>query len=171
MTTYIDENKPLTEERYLTATDASNLRVEADRRSDADILIAAAWSGYNIGTTLMRLHTKPDRQALELVQVQVAMHAVKIGVEYPDAVAAAVLSWWLRRTCRACSGRRKEVITGTPILSKTDCRACSGLGEAKLPYGSEGRALVTWLDRCKQMAVEGIKQRLRPSRKIVAPSP
>ena len=35
---------PDIEEQYISAGDSSNLRVEADRRSDADILIAAAGS-------------------------------------------------------------------------------------------------------------------------------
>lgn len=51
------------EESYASATTASNLRVEADRRGDADVLIAAAWSMSRIGGALLRLHSEYDSTA------------------------------------------------------------------------------------------------------------
>lgn len=53
-------NKPTTEERYTSAIDATNLRVEADRSGDADFLIASGWSQSRIGSALMRLHSEWD---------------------------------------------------------------------------------------------------------------
>lgn len=52
--------KPDIEERYMSACTASNLRVEADRPSAADIIIAAGWSQSRIGGALLRLHTEYD---------------------------------------------------------------------------------------------------------------
>lgn len=49
-----------TDEQYSTATNASNLRVEADKRSQADILIAAGWSHSRAGMALLRLHSEYD---------------------------------------------------------------------------------------------------------------
>lgn len=50
------------DEAYTSATHASNLRVEmdADRRSNADVLIAAAWSPSRLGGALLRLHSEFD---------------------------------------------------------------------------------------------------------------
>jgi len=49
-------------EAYTSATHASNLRVEidADRRSSADVLMAAAWSPSRLGGALLRLHSEFD---------------------------------------------------------------------------------------------------------------
>jgi hypothetical protein len=52
-----------TEEAYASATHSSNLRVEADRRGDADVLIAAGWSMSRIGGALLRLHSEYDSVA------------------------------------------------------------------------------------------------------------
>lgn len=50
------------EERYSSATNASNLKVERDSnvRNVADILIAAGWSRSHFGTSLMRLQSEWD---------------------------------------------------------------------------------------------------------------
>lgn len=56
----IDEEKPGIEEAYTTAAQSSNLRVQAELRGDADILIAAGWNQSRIGGALLRLHTEFD---------------------------------------------------------------------------------------------------------------
>lgn len=55
-----DSEKPGLEELYTSATHSSNLRVQAERRGDADFIIAAGWSQSRIGGALMRLHTEYD---------------------------------------------------------------------------------------------------------------
>ena len=60
----MQENEPPgIEEKYSSAVHASNLRVEADRGSPADILIAAAWSPSRLGGALLRLHSEWDSAA------------------------------------------------------------------------------------------------------------
>lgn len=152
-----------TEERYISATNTSNLRVEADRNGPGDILICAGWSASTLGLALMRLHTKPDTAALEKVHQQVAMRASEWGIERPDVVASAVIAWWLDKVCKTCHGRKFDAIAGTPALSAIVCPVCKGTGETKLFYGEAGRKLANWLDSCKSSAVDSIKRRLRPS--------
>ncbi len=152
-----------TEERYISATNTSNLRVEADRNGPGDILICAGWSASTLGLALMRLHTKPDTAALEKVHQQVAMSASEWGIERPDVVASAVIAWWLDKVCKTCHGRKFDAIAGTPALSAIVCPACRGTGESRLPHGEAGRKLANWLDSCKSSAVDSIKRRLRPS--------
>ena len=67
----LNDEKRTVEEAYCSATQSSNLRVEADRRGDADILIAAGWSMSRIGAALLRLHSEFD------------------GVEHPRTATAA----------------------------------------------------------------------------------
>lgn len=56
----VDPNKRDIEESYTSATAASNLTVKSERRGDADLLIAAAWSKSRIGAALLRLHSEWD---------------------------------------------------------------------------------------------------------------
>ncbi len=151
-----------TEEKYLVATNTSNLRVEAERTGAADVIIAAGWSASRIGGALMRLHTKATRDNLALVHEQVRMKADRLGIERPDAVASAVIAWWLDKLCKTCHGRKWDTIENTPSLSAIECPKCHGTGLAHLPYGIAGRDLADWMDACKHAHVGIIKRRLRP---------
>lgn len=61
----VESTTPTIEERYSSATNASNLKVERDSnvRNVADILIAAGWSRSRFGTALMRLQSEWDGSA------------------------------------------------------------------------------------------------------------
>ena len=48
------------EEHYTSATHSSNLRVQADCRGDADVMISAGWSHSRVGMALLRLHSEYD---------------------------------------------------------------------------------------------------------------
>ena len=147
-----------TEERYLSASQSSNMRVQAEKHGDADVMIAAGWSASRIGGALMRLHSKPTREGLALVHVQVAMEADRMHISNPDAVATAALAWWLDRVCPVCHGRKYDTIPGTPSLSSIECPKCRGTGEKNMPSGA--RDLLIWLDYCKHSHVGMIKRRL-----------
>jgi hypothetical protein len=56
----IEEKRDI-EEAYTSAGNSSDLRVEADIRSDADLLIAAGWSDSRVGMALLRLHSEWDK--------------------------------------------------------------------------------------------------------------
>ena len=55
-------DKPSVDETYSRAGNTSNLTVEADRRGDADVLIAAGMVGASksLGMALLRLHSEYD---------------------------------------------------------------------------------------------------------------
>lgn len=57
-----ETNAPTIEERYSSAVNTSNLKVERDhtRNNIADILIAAGWSRAHFGTSLLRLQSEWD---------------------------------------------------------------------------------------------------------------
>jgi hypothetical protein len=60
-----ESTTPTIEERYSSATNSRNLKVERDSnvRNVADILIAAGWSRSRFGTALMRLQSEWDGSA------------------------------------------------------------------------------------------------------------
>lgn len=158
------------EEKYIVANRSSHLRVEADKAGAVDLLICAGWSQSRIGMALMRLKTKADRAGLEQVHTQIAIQAARWNIEHPEAVAAAVLAWWLNRLCGACHGRKFELVKDTPMLSTKQCKPCRGAGEMPTPCGNDGFRLAGYLDDCKSVAAGSISRRLgKMQNKVDAP--
>ena len=56
----LNDERRTVEENYTSATNSSNLRCEADRRTDVDVLIAAGCTPGILGAALMRLHSEWD---------------------------------------------------------------------------------------------------------------
>jgi len=56
----LNDDKRGIEEAYTSAMNSSDLSVEADRKGDADVIIAAGWSQMRVGGAVMRLHTEYD---------------------------------------------------------------------------------------------------------------
>lgn len=152
-----------TEERYLIASNTSNLRVVSESTGDCDVIIASGWAPNRIGSALMRLHTKPTRDNLYNVHMQVTIEAERLHIANPDAVASAVIAWWLDRLCKTCHGRKFDTIENTPSLSAIECPACRGTGLKPFPLMDDAAyKLSDWLDRCKHAHVRMIKTRIRP---------
>lgn len=171
------------EESYVSATSTSNLRVEADRRGDGDVLIAAGWAPGILGGALLRLHSEFDSTAMRLGSRTDALRlygqlkslprvlelltawATGRGIDAPQALAQAVTAHWLHSTCTHCHGRGKDVIAGTPSLGK-QCRACGGTGKRKEPRGEAGRMALNMMDEAVMGARISIKKRLRNSMNV-----
>jgi hypothetical protein len=60
MATDTEDKPPTVGEKYSMAVNASNLRVETDRRNVADMIIAAGMSSHRLGMALRRLATEWD---------------------------------------------------------------------------------------------------------------
>lgn len=166
------------DERYQSAANTSDLRVRADRRGDADVLIAAGMSGGSFGGLLLRLVSEWDGTS-RLVQPQDrAEFALRLGrakslpaareqlrvMVQANALAVdadAVLLWFLDHVCGACEGRRWQRIKDTPALSGKPCPACRGSGERALPGGEGGRRLEAYIANCLSDARGSIRGRLR----------
>lgn len=156
------------EEQYSQAVISSNLRVEADKRGPADVLIASGMSKSRIGGALMRLRAEygsdsvPRRNASETdhrlmmgklktlpaVLAAVTAQANRWDIERPEAVALAVVSHWLDSICVKCEGRGKERIKDTPALSNKNCKHCRGAGRIDLTHGSAGRRMDGFVSDC-----------------------
>jgi hypothetical protein len=55
------EDRPSTGERYSSAMESSNLKTDADRRGDVDMMIAAGWVPDTLGAMLYRLAVEFDQ--------------------------------------------------------------------------------------------------------------
>ena len=175
------QDAPTTEERYTRATTSSNLKCEADVRSDVDVLLAAGMSPGILGSALMRLHSEYDssseKQARTSTEVILLMGKLKSlprvlealegwallrGLGEPHKLALAVVAYWLDSKCQACEGRGHERIAGTPSLGRK-CKVCRGTGKRKEPMGEAGRLMLSMCEECVMGARNSMKKRLRNS--------
>ncbi len=172
--------RPGVEEQYLKASTTSNLRVQADRRGDADVLIAAGWSCRGFGGALLRLHGEWDAAAKKRVMSETdlillrgklksltsaltylvdAMH--RLGMESPEDRAGQIVGYWLHQACHTCHGLKFETIQSTPVLSAIRCKACHGTGLGWAPYGQDGKRALNLMDDSVNRARQGMRDRLR----------
>lgn len=172
---------PTVVEIYVSTASASNLRVEADCGSRADVLIASGWTNSEVGGALVRLRSEYDNAALPRITVTESDHAAFVGklkslglvleqitmraafqrVERPYNVALAVVACWLDCVCRLCNGLRFDRIPGTPSLSNRGCKVCSGTGVNKIPYGDAGKQLHSYMLDCLNRWKSATGKRLR----------
>jgi hypothetical protein len=155
-------SEPLTiGERYRKATNSGNLKIEARRFGDADVLIAAGWCD-GLAITLYRLAGEVDQVARDvqraktktdallvlgklktLTRARAALvrHALKSAPRWGLAltpniigiVTGKVLAAWLDPNCPRCGG--VGTIGGYDGKIKTVCRRCKGTGQNRDSLG------------------------------------
>ena len=101
-------------------------------------------------------------KSLPRVESVLADWATLRALPEPQALAQAVVAFWLDSTCHACQGRGHEVIPGTPSLGRK-CKACNGTGKRKEPRGEAGRQMLNMMDEALEVARASMKKRLRQS--------
>lgn len=167
-----DDSYRTVDEGYSVAVTSSNLTVDADRRGDADYLIAAGWNQQRIGGALLRLHTEAEqRSTYDPVQLrswpsverELMIQAHKSGLTPLEAKALVleVVRWWLHKTCNTCHGTKYEAAPGTNRLTGKVCKACYGAGIRSVPGGEMGRWLAGLIDDCIERSHEFMRKRLR----------
>ncbi len=138
------------EEAYTRAgTSSSNLKVDPDRRGDADVLIAAGWSPGMLGGALMRLRGEWDSVAAPRFRQHSTAHQRR---NHPGAdadagagadavqllgrlrslaqVLEAVERW---ATAKHLADARTLARTSVCYWLDPTCRACLGRGAALVP--------------------------------------
>lgn len=109
----LNDEKRTVDESYAVACATSDLRVEADRRGDADVLIAAGWSPTRIGSALLRLHTEWDRSEMPAKPTRKSIEAMAHAKRKPYLEACAALERFEKRfekrmdTCEEHKARQK----------------------------------------------------------------
>ena len=171
------------EEAYSSAGNTSDLTVKAERRSDADVLIACGMTPGMLGSALLRLHSEWDGTAkprkltetdarllygslktLPKVINAVALWAARKGYSKPEELAGGAVAYWLDGTCHACGGRGRELMPNAsrPTLGNI-CRRCGGNGRRRPPAGEAGKDVLRLMDESVERARWSIKKRLRNS--------
>ena len=79
-----------------------------------------------------------------------------------QAMAMEVLNYWVAPACPACTGRRAQIITGTPHLEDEPCPACYGSGKRPYPWLSQhGRDKSERCHTSLLIAVDESERRIR----------
>lgn len=137
-------------EKYLSATNSSQLAVDAEHACDADKILAAAYATAgdprkSLALDVYRLRATADMRGARAIAERMAVEVM--NQSKPDGIrrrlakpptisrveaidlCIAVLKWWHMQTCPACEGRGHPRIPGTPHLDATrQCSACHGTG-------------------------------------------
>lgn len=167
------------DEAYSSAGNTSDLTVKADKRTDADVLIAAGLSPGILGHALMRLHgewdaaAKPARitqtdatllygqlKSLQRVLGIVTAYLTARGDKSPLVGAKAIVMYWLDARCQSCGGRGAHVMPGAPILGRP-CRPCGGSGIRAVPLGELGKLTLNMMDSSVEQARRSMRLRLQ----------
>jgi hypothetical protein len=116
---------------------------------------ADAWHAHERGLLFLSMKSLPAIRAALVFQVE--------SREWADPgegvhVVAAVLQWWLDRTCPTCAGRKLKVIAGTGRTGSKACSTCKGTGESKVPHGWRGRRLVGYISECTTAAARELSE-------------
>lgn len=84
-----DTDRPGIDEQYISATNATDLRVEADRRGAADFLIAAGWSKKELAGALDHLKAEWDSAAKPRRPIPRLVQALESYIRQEDRAAEA----------------------------------------------------------------------------------
>lgn len=155
-----DDRAPTAQERYLASTTGSNLRVTADRVTDADALLAAgiAASGdarAGLALDVYRVLANSDMRGARSVAERMAGKIVRrsrgwnINRVQAIDLAMLLLKVWHQRACPECSGRGHPLLPGTPVQDDSiDCPQCNGNGEIPLEriFKPEQVEAARWLE-------------------------
>lgn len=143
------------EERYLLASNASDLSVIADQACDADKLLAAAYAAMgdarrNLALKVWRIRSTTEMSgAHQLAEELGALlrssastrsgrylrraHAERLTELQSKDIAMMTLKWWSKPKCPVCAGHGHPVIPNTPVLNLNRvCRPCDGKGQVQL---------------------------------------
>jgi hypothetical protein len=168
-------------ERYLSAGNSRDLTAKAGRHDDIDALVGVAWNRSRVGASLLRLHSDWDGSAKRGMKLEQSFLALKemphvLGALFLWAMEGAaqpprreqiqdaqelsreVVIWWLDRICKTCKGTKWVTRAHKPM---TPCTTCHGTGEAPIPQGQRGRAMVSYMESCLYRARASIKGRMR----------
>ncbi len=161
-------------ERYARATEATDLSVSLERRTGADVLIAAGAAarrvkeqgGADMGLRLYRMEVSGDHTGRAAVVAESAAWLIAKGFNAglgggrgrsllaAHEIAENVVRWRFLSVCPCCEGRRYELVPGTQIMGDKLCQGCQGEGRPPLVSIVGNRRLET----ARQLADEFDRQ-------------
>jgi hypothetical protein len=164
----ITTDRPGIAEQYISASNARDITVDPDKRTDADVLLAAGYAASNNAAASLALRfyrlratgdMTPFSELAEIAGEWLLGRSMRggrrrlRGVQARD-LATRTMFWWLQPACKPCAGRGHPLMPHSPVINYGhDCPTCHGTGQYPIhrivPAGTadEARWLVDELDR------------------------
>ena len=174
------QERRTTEEGYQRATNATDLSIDANHRTDADWMIASGWSHRQLGADLMRLQSEWSgfkrnanpaldeanaREAIDRLRTLSSARKKLVALVHryglrddAESTVLKVLLYWLDDTCKHCHGQRHMLVSGTPRLSDKRCKSCRGSGKKTAPGRAEARKLLCAMDQAVMLHRDYLKR-------------
>lgn len=133
------------EERYLSATKASNLRDDTHRLGQVDVIKASGMSARNIASTYLRLVSKPTQEDMTRLYAALLYFGNTRGLEsVQDSIELAV-GWLIDPRCTVCHGQG--------VIAKKEkehtCPKCKGVKHRKEPSHPTAIAMIDYVQSCR----------------------
>ncbi len=177
-------DKPSIGERYERAANSRDLSVRPECRTDADVLLAAAYaaSGNAAASLALRFYRMratgdktPFRELADIAGAWLLGRSMRRGrrklrgIEARD-LATRTLFYWLNPACPVCNGLGHPLMKNAPVLNYGhDCPTCHGTGQYPVhrvvPPGTsdEARWLIDEMDRMCGIVFNDMGRLLAPS--------
>ncbi|WP_315125272.1 hypothetical protein [Comamonas antarctica] len=145
------------EERYLAATQATNLLDSAHAITQVDVIKASGMSRRNLAAHYLRLISKPTREDMERMYAAL-LHVVQARKlqSGPDCIGVAI-EWLLTQNCNVCSGT--GVVTKHALQHK--CPKCHGSGKRREPGNRDAQLLIDYVADCRSAHAGRMKRLLK----------
>jgi hypothetical protein len=174
--------RPGISERYALAARSSDLTVNPDARTDADVLLAAGYAaaGNEYASLALRFwrikETKdlgPFRELAEIAGRWLQRRSVRgqrrrLNRIQAIDLATRTLFWWIDPVCKPCAGRGHPLRLNSPVIDTSrDCPTCHGTGKYPIhrvvPPGASDEAcwLTDELDRYCRVIFDDMARLLR----------
>jgi len=141
-----EDRPPTMAERYASAARSGDLTPHLDRRTDADVLLAAGIAASKdprkmLALNLYRMRITGDMTGLfDVVDRADGWMAHRLAHKGNRPMAsyarrqlvADILSWWLDPVCGYCEGRMFVKVEDAARLSTVACESCHGAGHRPL---------------------------------------
>lgn len=156
-------------QKYVRAAESTNLRND-ELHHDLEVIMAVALAS-TWGGLMFRVKYQNDRASYRRLLDQwtwiVSCKAVRR--QWPNhidikKVAYLSLQRWLNSICPACTGRKKQSVFNTPMLSDRDCPLCQGTGEA--PFSPPKQIENEVLDMVEELFDDEFRAARRAKKKL-----
>ncbi|WP_047472534.1 zinc finger-like domain-containing protein [Delftia sp. ZNC0008] len=144
------------EERYLSATNASNLADVPHRIGQVDLIKASGLSEYSMASHYLRLISKPTRSDMERMHAALVSAAEARGHTDVHESVTLAMDWLMDPRCKVCNGAGLVERKG----KDHKCPKCKGEKFRKEPSDMLAMSLITYVQECRRAHSSRIFKRL-----------
>lgn len=132
-------------ERYLTATHATNLKDDAHKIGQVDLIKASGMSARTMAGHYLRLLSKPTKEDMTRVYAALLYQVERRKLQGGTDSIVMAIDWLINQNCKPCEG--------TGMLKKVKgeykCHRCKGEGKRREPSCPDAQTLIDYVQKCR----------------------